>query len=303
MDIKIGYYPMLDTALAIRQICSVERFRPFSPVIETIASKITSEEREAINNSTAATREWLNVIERMIELTMDGIVSPEEMLIKALEDPTYLFGREGKEYMVKILSDTWYDYCFVEMSKQIKRINEKTMEFHNIKKNNGVIEYLLSITDRIEGADGNIIKFNIKPEHSVRIEDIEAIIIMPSVFSCRNMAFWYSGNTYLFYIALDSKKMTLEEPSDMLLLKTLAFNDKTRLKLLKLLANSALSVNDIAEKIEVNASTASRHIKVFKDVAFVDIQSQEGNSIYYSLNEKEISNAMKSIYDYIFKGE
>jgi len=36
-------------------------------------------------------------------------------------------------------------------------------------------------------------------------------------------------------------------------------------------------------------------------VGFLDIQSQEGNSIYYGINEKEIKKSIKNIYNYIFK--
>lgn len=300
LSIKIGYYPMLDAVLAIRQIFSVERFKPYCHTLEIIDSKLLEEEREEINTIAQVTKDWLLVIEKMIDLTMEGVSSTEEMLIKASNNPKYIFGEQGKDSMVTLVSNIWYNYCFVEMSKQMRSIGEKSMEISKMQSKEELIDYILGITDRVEINEHKTIKFNIKPELSVKLEDIENIIVMPSIFSSRNVAFWYSQNTFLFYIALDSKKMTFDEPTDNLMLRTLAFNDKTRLKMLKSLARTALSVNDIAEKMEVNASTASRHIKVFKDAAFVDIQSQEGNSIYYSINEKEIARAMKSIYDYIF---
>lgn len=93
------------------------------------------------------------------------------------------------------------------------------------------------------------------------------------------------------------------EPSDMMLLKCLALNDKTRLKMLRMLHNKNYSVADMAERLKVNSSTVSRHIKVFKDSGFVDIFSQEGNSIYYSLNRREIKNAFDEILNYIEGGD
>jgi DNA-binding transcriptional ArsR family regulator len=93
------------------------------------------------------------------------------------------------------------------------------------------------------------------------------------------------------------------EPSDMLLLRTLAVNDRTRLKMLKLLAERSYSTNDMAERLNMNASTVSRHFKVFKDAGFVDICSQEGNFIYYSLNLREIKSSFKGILDYIKEKE
>lgn len=301
MKTKIGYYTLLDTVLAIRQIFSVERFKPFCSAVEAVDTRLSDEEREAIKTIAPLTKDWLEVMENLIDMTMEGIISPEEVFIRASEDPKYLFGASGEEWMVRLLANIWYNHCFIEMSKYHKKISEKSMEISRMTAGAEPMDYILGLSDRIEkDADGTI-RFNIKPEHRVHLDDIEHVIVMPSVFSSRNVVFWQSGRTFLFYIALESKAMTLEEPSDMLLLRTLALNDKTRLKMLKALTESALSVNETAEKMNVNASTASRHFKVFKDVGFVDIQSQEGNSIYYRINQEEIKRAMKSIYNYIFE--
>jgi DNA-binding transcriptional ArsR family regulator len=301
MKVKIGYYPMLDAALTIRQIYSVERFKPFSAALEVIGCRLSTEEKEKIALAAPITQDWLDVIQRLIDLTMLGITSPEEILIEANKTPSCLFGPEAKIEMVTLLSDIWYNHCFAEMSKYSNQIRKKAMEISEISSKHELIDYILGLSDRIEKTENNTIKFNIKPDMSVKLEDIENIIVMPSVFSSRNVTFWYSSNTFLFYIALDSKAMFMEEPSDMLLLRTLAFNDRTRLKMLKTLAFSSLSVNEMAEIMKVNASTVSRHFKVFKDTGFVDIQSQEGNSIYYSINENEIKKAMETIHNYIFR--
>lgn len=301
MKVKIGYYPMLDAALTIRQIYSVERFKPFSAVLEAVDSRLSTEEKEKIALIAPITQDWLDVIQRLIDFTVLGITSPEEILIEANKNPACLFGPKAKTEMVTLLSDIWYNHCFVEMSKNSNQIRKKAMEISEMPSKEELIDYILGLSDRIEKTENNTIKFNIKPDLSVKLEDIENIIVMPSVFSSRNVTFWHSGNTFLFYIALDSKAMSMEEPSDMLLLRTLAFNDKTRLKMLKTLAFSALSVNEMAEIMKVNASTVSRHFKVFKDAGYVDIQSQEGNSIYYSINENEIKKAMETMYNYIFR--
>lgn len=302
MNIKIGYYPILDAVLLIRQIYSVERFKPFTSIVEAIDSKLSQEKKEAINKAAYGTKEWLEVIRNLIDLTMQGVTSPEEIFIRAFRDPTCLFGAQAEENMVSLLSDIWYNYCSGEVARNINHVRMKATDISKIPSGPELIDYMLGQSDRIEKI-GNSLKFNIKPDLSVKMDDIENIIVMPSVFSCRNLSFWYSGNTFLFYIAADSKPMSFEEPSDMLMLRALAFNDKTRLKMLKLLASSALSVNDLAEKLAVNASTISRHFKVFKDAAFVDIQSQQGNSVYYSINESEVKKAMETIYDYIFRRE
>lgn len=300
MNVKIGYYPLLDAVLSVRQIFSVERFKAYSVPLEAVTARLSEEEDEKIQKIAQHTQDWLDVIQKLIDMTMEGIVSPEEVFIKAHNDPRCLFGPEGRDYMINLLSGIWYNYCALEVSKYTGQIRNKSMEIAGRSREDELIDYILGLSDRIEKVENNTLRFNIKPDLSVKINDIENIIVMPSVFSSRNVVFWYSGNTYLFYIALDSKSMSVEEPSDMLLLRALAFNDRTRLKMLKSLALSALSVNEAAEKMSMNASTISRHFKVFKDAGFVDIQSQEGNSVYYSINENEIKKAVKNIYDYIF---
>jgi len=301
--IKIGYYPILDTVLTIRQIFSIERFKPFCPPLENVNTRLPNEVKKAINDIAPLTQDWLDVIANLITYTEVGVTSPEELFIEASKNPSSLFGPKGNVEMVTLLSSIYYNYCFAEMVKYSKQINEKAMEVSSISSKDELIDYILRLSDRIQMENNNYLRFNIKPDLVVHKNDIKNIIVMPSVFSSRNLAFWYKENTFLFYAGLDSKEMTLEEPSDMLLLRTLAFNDKTRLKMLRFLTGSAHSVNQMAEKMNINPSTVSRHFKVFKDVGFVDVQSQEGNSIYYSINEDEIKKALQTIYDYVIKGE
>ncbi len=52
----------------------------------------------------------------------------------------------------------------------------------------------------------------------------------------------------------------------MLLLRTLAVNDRTRLKMLKLLADRSYSTNEMAERLNMNASTASGILKFLKSL-------------------------------------
>lgn len=301
--IKIGYYPILDTVLTIRQIFSIERFKPFCHPLENVNTRLPKEAKKAINDIATLTQDWLDVIENLITYTIEGVTSPEELFIEASKNPNSLFGAKGNLEMVALLSSIYYNYCFIEIAKYSKQINEKAMEVSSISSKDELINYILRLSDRLQLEDNGYLRFNIKPDLVVHKNDIRNIIVMPSVFSSRNIAFWYKKDTFLFYVGLDSKAITLEEPSDMLLLRTLAFNDKTRLKMLRFLTASAHSVNQMAEKMNINPSTVSRHFKVFKDVGFVDVQSQEGNSIYYNINEEEIKKALQSIYEYVIKGE
>jgi DNA-binding transcriptional ArsR family regulator len=155
----------------------------------------------------------------------------------------------------------------------------------------------------MEKCGENALNVHIKPEHVIQLDKMQSAIVMPSIYASRRLTFWYSGHSYLFYISLDTFSYENIEPSDMLLLKTLAVNDRTRLKMLKLMADRSYSTNEMAERLNMNASTVSRHFKVFKDAGFVDISSQEGNFIYYSLNIEEIRNSFKDVLNYIVEKE
>lgn len=301
MGIKLGYYPILDEALCMRQIYSVERFKPYSEALEWVDGRLSESERESIMNMGEKSGGWLSAISSGIDLVTDGVSTFEESMVKIIHEPSLIFEEGTKEMADRFLS-MWWNHCSLQKTKHDKEISDKLMEISQYQNKEELIEYLLSLSDRIKRVNDEIV-FNIKPDHRVSIEDIDNIIVMPSVFASRNLIFWYSGNTYLFYVSLGSRKMSLEEPSDMLLLRTLAFNDKTRLKMLRALEQSSMSVNDMAEKLKINPSTVSRHFKVFKDTGFVDIQKQEGNSIYYGLKEGEIKKAFQMISNYIFKGE
>lgn len=298
MNVKIGYYQILDLLLGLREIYMRERFKPFCQSLINLEKKLSTEDFKQIIKIGEDTNGYLEAISNGISLTMNGFVSPEEIFLQVFNDPKLVLGEKSSREDISYLIKLWQNNINQEISKYTKQLTNTTFEINEEITRKGVFNYLSSITDRFT-IESNTIDFHIKPDFKVDIDSIKNIIIMPSVYGCRNCTFWYKDNSYLFYIGLQSKPLTPDNPSDMLLLKTSAFNDKTRLKILKLLYDKSYSVNEIAEILGVNASTASRHIKVFKDTLLVDIQAQEGNSIYYMLNDNKVKESLSSIYEFI----
>lgn len=303
MEIKIVYYPILDMILAIRQAYSVERFKPFTGLMESILLKLPEKEKLAVNRIGDATEGWLAVLERMIELSKQGLVSPEEFLLAIEKKPEIITSekitKETASNLSELLRRLWQGSFGNEISKHTRTIFEKSRSISEVLEEKGLMRYLTELTDRLEKLDETTLRMHIKPEHLINVDQIQSALFMPSIFASRRLTFWYNGLDYLFYISMESFGYENIEPSDMLLLKTLAFNDRTRLKMLKLLTKGNYTTNEMAEKLNMNASTVSRHFKVFKDTGFVDIYSQEGNTIYYSLNPEEIKKSFKDILDYI----
>lgn len=304
MKIKLGYYPVLDMLLAIRQMCSYERFKPFVDSIKGIEVKLTEEEKKKIFDLGEKTNEWLKMIEILIGMTNEGYVSPEEIILylkKQEKDICKNYGIKEKDLyeIIAFLEEMWISYFSIEVSRSRKNLFKKTMSIDEELKKESIIDYILKTTDRVKRIDDNIIRVLIKPEHDIRISQVNTSIVMPSAFASRKLTFWNQDNNYIFYVSLESSFNENMEPTDMMMLKTLAFNDKTRLKILKILTQGSFTVGDVANKLNMNPSTVSRHFKVFKDAGYVDIFSQEGNAIYYSINLEEIKSSLDVIYNYI----
>ncbi len=243
----------------------------------------------------------MKVIAKLIDTHVSGTSNTEEIILKLLNDPSILFSdmdspnAQTSETFLKL----WQNIFNTETAKHSKALLDKSIEINNQVSKDGAVSYLTGISDRVNKINETTLKFMIKPDHEEKIEDIENIIIMPSVFAVRNLTFWHSGKTYVFFISLNASKDKSLEPSDNLLLKAMALNDKTRLKMLRILNNGHCSSSEMAEKLEVNPSTVSRHFKLFKDAGFVEVFTQEGNTVYYTLNKSEIQTSLNMIYTYI----
>ncbi len=65
------------------------------------------------------------------------------------------------------------------------------------------------------------------------------------------------------------------------------FGDSTRVKIINVLINSELCVNDISEKINVSQSAVSHQLRILKGSKLVKYR-KEGNLIYYSLADDHV---------------
>lgn len=302
MSVKLGYYPILDLILAMRQLYSVERFKPYAPPLDSLDNKLSVNDKTILMEIGDATTEWLDVIENGMDLIMNGMTTAEEVLLAISDHPDLLFGPNGTTKWATAFSEWWINHAFSELSRSYKRVMERLSVLKRYTSVSQQLDYLLKLTDRFERDGQGSIVFHIKPELKIQESVIQEVIVMPSIFASRSVVFWHQKHRLIFFVGLDSHEQSVEDPSDMLLLGTLAFNDKTRLKMLKNLATSPLSVNDMADRLGVNASTASRHFKVFKDVGLVDVHTQDGNSIYYSLVPSALQQSLNAIYQYITGG-
>ena len=66
-----------------------------------------------------------------------------------------------------------------------------------------------------------------------------------------------------------------------------AFGDKSRLAILKVLANGERSVNEIAEAVKLTQPTVSRHLGILREAGIV-VDRRDGQQVFYSLNKDAV---------------
>lgn len=74
--------------------------------------------------------------------------------------------------------------------------------------------------------------------------------------------------------------------------------DETRIKLILLLFNCELNVNEIANKMNMNQSTISHQLQKLKILRLVKTR-RDGQAIYYSLDDDHISNIISITLEHL----
>lgn len=70
------------------------------------------------------------------------------------------------------------------------------------------------------------------------------------------------------------------------------FGDSTRIKIINILLNNKLCVNEISEKINVSQSAVSHQLRILKSSKLVKYK-KDGNIIYYSLSDDHVEKIFK----------
>lgn len=75
-----------------------------------------------------------------------------------------------------------------------------------------------------------------------------------------------------------------------------AFSDRSRLRILGLLAGKEMTVNEIVAVVGLSQSTVSRHLSVLRDSGIVDDRRQ-GQMVICSLNKETIKGCCMGFCD------
>jgi len=291
MELRIGYYPVLDAALALRQAFESIRFQPFNPVMEAIAERFTPAQRAELEALGERTGGWLQVLGALLEREAPGLLGLEEGLLRL---------EAAQEPALTMVAQVLRGGISTEASRRARNLQEATAAIHRGVQAAGVWDYVLGLSDRVARARSGEYVFRIKPEMRVREAEVARIVLTPSLVATRRLTFWRNEETVLFCVSGGAAPAP-EEPSDGLLLSALAVGDRTRLRMLRRLAEQPCSNLEMAEFLGVNPSTASRHFKLFKDAGFVEVREDAGRT-EYELAPVALATALGAIVDYIKGG-
>lgn len=78
------------------------------------------------------------------------------------------------------------------------------------------------------------------------------------------------------------------------------FGDSTRIKIINILIDNELCVNQISEKTNVSQSAISHQLRILKSSKLVKYR-KEGNSIFYSLADDHVEKIFKIGCEHINK--
>ena len=73
----------------------------------------------------------------------------------------------------------------------------------------------------------------------------------------------------------------------------------SRRQIRRLIADTEMTVKDIAESTEMSVSLASRHLKLLYDLGFLNVRKEFPNK-FYSLKVKELKGLLE-LYDKVIK--
>ena len=80
------------------------------------------------------------------------------------------------------------------------------------------------------------------------------------------------------------------------------FGDSTRIKILYILLDQELCVNDIAGRLQMSQSSVSHQLRILKTSKLVKSR-REGKSIFYSLDDEHVRFILSMGMEHIMEGE
>lgn len=284
--IHLGYSALLDLALSILILMNPERFGTAAPWIARVQAALPKGLLEELRHLT----EELDLFELAYQLEQAGPLPVPEALA-GLDQAAPDLTRALLQYWAVISPEVGAQTGLITQSLQA--------EAGRLAKTDA-LSFITHFSDRVR-VEGRDLVLEWGKGMRIPLAQLTRIQFIPSVFSPRRLMFYRIGDVQLFFYAPQvgpEEELNLDPPESM----TLGFGalaDTTRLKLLRLIATQDLPAQEMAQRLAVNESTVSRHLRLLVEAGLVGRERNEGKHIFYSLHASRVERLVTELLAYL----
>lgn len=279
--IEFRYSPLLDMALSLLVLQNPERFGAAEPWGPRLRSRLP----EGLLERLRLLGERLDLfgLARGLE---DGPALPASEALRRLK---------GSDPEAGPLLLTYWEAVSPEIGARAGLLADSIQREQGQLAQSDPLAFICRFSDRVSVAgDGAAIVLHWGKGMRVPLADLDRILFVPSAFCPRRLMFYRLGAMQIFFYdpLHDQEPVEEGEAPESLVLGFSALGDPTRLKLLRLIARGTMPAQEMAQRLGVNESTVSRHLRLLVEAGLVGRERQDGKYIFYSLQPERLEQLL-----------
>jgi len=285
--IAFRYSPLLDMALSALVLENPERFGGAAPWVQRLEARLPA----GLPVRLRQLGEQSDLFRVALDLE-DGPSRPVPELLERLESSDPVLADALRQY---------WEAASAEVASQAGPLLESVQREAAALEHMDPVAFICRFSDRVSVAgDGESLVLNWGKGMQVPLADLDRILFVPSAFCPRRVMFYRVGRTQIFfYDPRRDEPAAPDEAPESLILGFSALADTTRLKLLRLIGRENLPAQEMAQRLGLNESTVSRHLRVLVEAGLVGRDRQEGKFVFYGLQPERINRLTAGLKAYL----
>lgn len=285
--IRFRCSPLLDMALSLLVLENPERFGSAAPWVGRVMQRASPDLLEVLRS----VGEKADIFSLALGLE-ESLAVPVAEMLRRLQESQPLVGAPLAAY---------WEAISPEVAGQAGLLTHSVQEESARLAQMDPLAFICRFSDRVSVAgDGEAIILHWGKGMRIPLDDLERILFVPSAFSPRRLMFYRVGKVQIFfYTPAPESPAELEELPESLVLGLSALADPTRLKLLRFITTGMMPAQEMAQRLSLNESTVSRHLRLLVEAGIVGRERYEGKYIYYSLQSERIEQLAAQIRGYL----
>ncbi|MGE5590315.1 MAG: ArsR/SmtB family transcription factor [Bacillota bacterium] len=285
--IAFRYSPLLDIALSALVLENPERFGGAAPWVQRLEARLPA----GLPVRLRQLGEQSDLFRVALDLE-DGPSRPVPELLERLESSDPVLADALRQY---------WEAASPEVAAQAGPLLESAQREAAALERMDPVAFICRFSDRVSVAgDGESLVLNWGKGMQVPLADLDRILFVPSAFCPRRLMFYRVGRTQIFfYDPRRDEPAAPDEAPESLILGFSALADATRLKLLRLITREDLPAQEMAQRLGLNESTVSRHLRVLVEAGLVGRDRQEGKFVFYGLQPERINRLAAGLKAYL----